>query len=126
MTSGGLIVRWAQASHLLMWTSVPQMEVLRILIRTSLRPGEGTGTSVMIRPGAAVGLTMARIFVGMGGNVGTGFPETTANAAACPPISWCRVIAKDTNWRLTGKAATGAHASRSSRVWDPYACGRVF
>ena len=65
MTKGGLIVRWAQASHLLMCTSVPQMEVLRILIRTSLSPGEGTGTSVMIRPGAAVGLTMARIFVGM-------------------------------------------------------------
>ena len=65
ITSGGLIVRRAQASHLLIWTSVPQMDVFRILMSTSFRPGRGTGTSVMMRPGAAVGLTMARIFGGM-------------------------------------------------------------
>src|SRR5271154_4529625 len=45
-----------------MWTSVPQIEVRRIRIRTSLAPGTGTGTSVSSTP-PGPGRTLDRAFI---------------------------------------------------------------
>jgi len=91
MTSGGLMTRWAQESHLLMCTSVPQMEVFLILMSTSLTPGRGTGTLVMMRPGPAVGFTMARMVEDMErdwlvDNLGGVVRETTPKAYAVQGI----------------------------------------
>ena len=55
------IVRCAQASHFQMWTSVPQIEVLRILISTSIGPTSGSGTSCSHNPGSAFAFTSAFI-----------------------------------------------------------------
>ena len=48
-----------------MWTSVPQMAVLRMRISTSLMPISGTGASSSQRPGAACFLTSAFIVFGI-------------------------------------------------------------
>src|SRR3982751_5988970 len=42
-----------------MWTSVPQIEACFTLIRTSLGPTSGTGTSCISKPGADLDLTTA-------------------------------------------------------------------
>ncbi len=60
-TIGTGIVRFAQASHASMCTSVPQIPVRNTLISTSLIPIRGTGTSSSQRPGLASFLTRASI-----------------------------------------------------------------
>ena len=55
-TSGGWIVRCAQASQTAMCRSVPQIPVLWTRIRTSLMAIGGSGTSISSRPGPAAGL----------------------------------------------------------------------
>ncbi len=50
-----------------MCRSVPQMAVFSTFTRTSLAPGEGTGTSSIQMPRAASRLTSARMVVGSSG-----------------------------------------------------------
>src|SRR5690554_1684651 len=58
---GVLMVFCAQSSHLYMCRSVPQMEVLLILMSTSLCPGWGRGTSCIQMPFSARAFTSARM-----------------------------------------------------------------
>ena len=51
----------AHSSHATMWRSVPQIEVLRTSIRTSLGPTSGSGMSCIQIPGSGLALTRARI-----------------------------------------------------------------
>src|SRR5580698_5541284 len=55
------MVRFAQSSHLRMWTSVPQIEAFFTRIRTSLIPISGTGTSSSQSPGSGLLFTSAFI-----------------------------------------------------------------
>src|SRR5271165_6708655 len=48
-----------------MCTSVPQIEVFRIRMRTSFGPGSGTGTSVIASPGPGLILERARMVLAL-------------------------------------------------------------
>ena len=83
-----------------MWTSVPQIAVLRILISTSLGPISGTGTCSIQMPGSGLLLTRAFIVSGIlpdrlgndaevAADLGEGLEGRSSWPSCGPPTSGC-------------------------------------
>jgi len=71
---------------------VPQIEVLRILIRTSFGPGTGTGTSVRLSPGPGLNFEIARIIfalIWVQNSLSRIAAETTTNRPPRPSLGDC-------------------------------------
>jgi hypothetical protein len=98
VTIGTGTVRCAQASQAWMWTSVPQMEVLRIPIKTSFGPTVGSGASNAQIPSR--GSSLARLNTGRLLYATTPSSRPTRTNASTARSRWARVWAADSCVRM--------------------------